>query len=57
MRPRPQDGASAVEYSLLGALVAAVVVASVLTLGQSTRTAYEDSCTKISTAMGSGCSP
>jgi Flp pilus assembly pilin Flp len=50
-----ERGASAVEYSLLVALIAAVVVTAVVALGLTTGSAYEDSCEKISTAMGSDC--
>jgi len=52
---RPQQGASAVEYSLLAALIAGVIVAVVLTLGQDAQSTYRDSCERISTAMGSDC--
>ncbi len=57
MRVRSQDGASAVEYGLLAALIAGVVVGSVLTLGQTAQSSYQDSCTRISNAMGSSCGP
>jgi len=55
MRVRQETGASAVEYGLLVALIAGVIVAAVLALGQTNSGSMQDSCEKISTAMGSGC--
>jgi Flp pilus assembly pilin Flp len=57
MREQSQHGASAVEYSLLAALIAAVIFGSVLVLGQAGRDSLQDSCTKITVAMGTGCGP
>jgi Flp pilus assembly pilin Flp len=57
MREQSQDGASAVEYSLLAALIAAVIFGSVLVLGQAGRDSLQDSCTRITVAMGTGCGP
>ncbi len=39
----PQGGATAVEYALMLALIAIVVLAAVIFLGQSTNSAYENS--------------
>jgi pilus assembly protein Flp/PilA len=39
---RRQDGATAVEYALMVALIALVVVAAVTLLGQETSSAYSD---------------
>jgi Flp pilus assembly pilin Flp len=55
VRNRSQEGASAAEYGLLVALIAAVVMGAVLTLGQTDRLNYQDSCTTVSEAMGSAC--
>lgn len=54
---RNETGATAVEYGLLAALVAGVVIGAVLLLGQSTQARFQDSCTQISSAMGSSCAP
>ena len=39
---RRQEGATAVEYALMLALIAVVIVVAVQTLGQSTSSAYSD---------------
>jgi pilus assembly protein Flp/PilA len=41
-RRRSEDGASAVEYGLLVALIAAIIVAAVATLGQTVLDAFND---------------
>ena len=48
-RPRTHDddGASAVEYALLAAAVAAVIVAIVFALGQHVFTLFDDTCTAV----------
>jgi len=46
---KEEDGATAVEYGLIVALIAAVIVAIVGTLGTQIRTAF----TTVSTALGS----
>ncbi len=38
---RDEDGATAIEYGLFAALVGAVIVASVATLGQNTNNSFE----------------
>jgi pilus assembly protein Flp/PilA len=47
MRLRSDEGATAVEYGMLVALIAAVIVTVVVTLGTQINTAF----TKISTAL------
>jgi pilus assembly protein Flp/PilA len=42
MRQRSQDGASAVEYGLLVALIAAIIVGAVFILGDTVNTAFEE---------------
>ena len=37
-----EEGATAIEYGLLAALIAAVIVAAVQTLGQTVNTAFTD---------------
>ncbi len=44
---KDEDGATAIEYGLFAALVGAVIVASVATLGQSTKGGFD----KINTAI------
>jgi len=41
-RTREQDGATAVEYALMLALIAVVIVAAVASLGTETSSAYAD---------------
>ncbi|MEX0985519.1 MAG: Flp family type IVb pilin [Actinomycetota bacterium] len=41
-RLHPEDGATAVEYALMVALIAIVIVAAVALLGESTSSAFED---------------
>ncbi len=41
-RRRTEDGASAVEYGLLVALIAAIIVLAVATLGQTVLGGFED---------------
>jgi pilus assembly protein Flp/PilA len=43
VRLAPQEGATAVEYALMVALIAIVLVAAVTLLGQATNSAYSDS--------------
>jgi pilus assembly protein Flp/PilA len=45
---RNEEGASAVEYGLLVALIAAVVVVAVFALGSLVRNTFQDTCTSIS---------
>lgn len=49
---RDQEGATAVEYGLMLALIAAVIITAVATLGGSTR----DCFTKVDTAISAGAS-
>lgn len=46
-RSRNEEGASAVEYGLLVALIAAVVVVAVFALGSLVRNTFTDTCTSI----------
>jgi pilus assembly protein Flp/PilA len=57
MRAHDERGASSVEYGLLAALVAGAIIGTVLTFGPAVHGSYQDSCTKITTAMGSDCTP
>ncbi len=43
-RFRSEDGASAVEYGLLVALIAGVIIAAVFALGQVLHTSYSGTC-------------
>jgi len=43
-RHRSEDGASAVEYGLLIALIAAVIVAAVIVLGGTVIDLFDDTC-------------
>jgi pilus assembly protein Flp/PilA len=45
---KDEDGATAVEYGIMVALIAVVIIAAVRTLGESTR----DTFTAVSTEMG-----
>jgi pilus assembly protein Flp/PilA len=58
-RPRDDTGASAVEYGLLLAAVAAVIVIVVFALGGAVRDLFTESCTTISTTASptSDCTP
>jgi pilus assembly protein Flp/PilA len=49
MTRRNEEGASAVEYGLLVALIAAVVVVAVFALGSLVRNTFQDTCTSIET--------
>jgi Flp pilus assembly pilin Flp len=57
MRGHDEQAASSVEYGLLATLVAGAIIGTVLTFGQAAQSSYQDSCTKITTAMGSDCAP
>jgi pilus assembly protein Flp/PilA len=46
---RNDDGATAVEYGLLVAAIAAVIVLVVFVLGKYVRSAFKDTCSSIST--------
>jgi len=47
-----EDGATAVEYSLIAVAIAAVVVAVVFALGGVTKSQFSTTCTSIATASG-----
>jgi pilus assembly protein Flp/PilA len=49
LNPRGEEGASAVEYGLLVALIAAIVVLAVFALGSLIRNTFQDTCTAIET--------
>jgi len=49
---RRDEGASAVEYGLLLAAIAAVIVAVVFLLGGKVKTAFQSTCTSISAGQG-----
>lgn len=48
-----EDGPTAVEYAVMLALIIGVCVGAVTFLGTQTNAAFEDSQTKITSAMGS----
>jgi pilus assembly protein Flp/PilA len=50
---RRDDGASAVEYGLIVAMIAAVLVAVVFTLGMLTKGKFTDTCSNWNAADGS----
>lgn len=54
---RAEKGASAVEYGLLIAGVAAVIVAAVFIFGGAVSGLFTDTCTTIQTANSTTCSP
>jgi pilus assembly protein Flp/PilA len=49
VRARRDDGASAVEYGLLVALIAVVIALAIAGIGQALRTELHDACTDIAT--------
>lgn len=53
-KSRNEEGASAVEYGLLVALIAAVIVAAVFALGGIVKGAFTDTCTGIQAGTNSG---
>lgn len=44
---RSQDGATAVEYGIMVALIAAVIIASVVLVGNSTKDAFDTVCDEV----------
>jgi pilus assembly protein Flp/PilA len=48
LRTRRDDGASAVEYGLLVALIAVVIAGTVLVLGNALSGKFQDACNKVS---------
>lgn len=51
MRAKNEDGASAVEYGLLVAAIAAVIVIIVFALGGLIKSAFKSTCTSIDNGM------
>jgi pilus assembly protein Flp/PilA len=49
---RNEEGASAVEYGLLVAAIAAVIVIIVFALGGVIKNAFQDTCDKVKTGAG-----
>lgn len=49
LRRRSEDGASAVEYGLLVAAIAALIVLIIFALGGVVKSVFSDTCTKIGT--------
>jgi pilus assembly protein Flp/PilA len=54
MRARKEDGASAVEYGLLVAAIAALIVLVVVALGGIVKKVFSDTCTKVGTGANVG---
>lgn len=48
---RDDRGVTAIEYALLGALIAIVILASVVAVGSGVRSLYEDIAQKIAAAI------
>lgn len=51
---KDEEGATAIEYGLMVALIAAVIVAIVATLGDQINTAFTDVSTQIGQTQGDG---
>ncbi len=49
---RDEEGATAIEYGLMAALIAAVIVAAVASLGETVRTTFETIDSKLSAGTG-----
>lgn len=54
MRSRAERGASSVEYGLLAAAIAAIIVVVVFAIGKYTSAAYEDTCSSLEAGEFSG---
>ena len=52
---RCDQGASSVEYGLLVALIAAVIIVTVIGLGLVVKSLYQDPCSKIAAHTSSSC--
>ncbi len=52
---RHDDGASAVEYGLLVAAIAAIIVAIVFLLGGRVKAAFSETCSSIASGQGTTC--
>jgi pilus assembly protein Flp/PilA len=50
---RDRDGATAVEYAVMLALILMLCIGGIVLVGNSTRTSWENSSTSIQSAMGS----
>lgn len=50
LRARRDDGASAVEYGLLVAAIAAIIVSVVFVIGNFVQDAFEETCNNINTS-------
>lgn len=50
---RDEDGPTAVEYAVMLALIVGAALVGITSLGTATSASFQDSSTKISTAMGS----
>ena len=48
-----EDGPTAVEYAVMLALIVGAALAGITSLGEATMASFQDSSTKISTAVGS----
>ena len=50
---RGEDGPTAVEYAVMLALIVGAALVGIRSFGQATLTSFQDSSTKINTAVGS----
>jgi pilus assembly protein Flp/PilA len=57
IRRRRDEGASAVEYGLLVALIAVVIAATVFTLGTTLQSKFDNACGQIANTTTSGTGP
>ncbi len=55
LRVTADKGASAVEYGLMVAAIAAVVVGTVFALGNFVKGAFDDTCSALSDPVGGSC--
>jgi pilus assembly protein Flp/PilA len=56
IRRRRDEGASAVEYGLLVALIAVVIAATVVTLGTTLKSKFDNACGAVANAAPAGSS-
>jgi pilus assembly protein Flp/PilA len=56
-RTRRDQGASAVEYGLLVALIAVVIAGTVVLLGNALSAKFQTACTTVANGDGSDCTP
>ena len=54
-RARSSRGASSVEYAILVALIAMVILAAVTIFGQRTSGLFEKTCSSVASTQGSSC--